>query len=342
MKILVLKPSSLGDVILALPVARLLKRNFPTAEIHWWINRELVPLLDGDPDISKVIPFDRHRWATPVGWPEAFRTMRSLRLERYDWIIDLQSLARSALIGWIANGSLTIGLDDRREGAPALHDHSVPRPFARCHAADWYLAVLQALNVPIHQRFEWLPVRPDASSVVNSVWPSDSCRWVGFQPGARWPNKRWPASAFADVAHRLLRRDPSLCFAVFGGQGDRLLGAEICRQVGPRCLDLTGRLTLQTLVAWIHRCSLFITNDTGPMHMAAALKVPLVALFGPTDPASTGPYGQPESVLRMDLECSPCEKSTCRNPDFMACLVRLDSHRVAEAAWSRLGASVVS
>ena len=335
-KILILKPSSLGDVVQALPVARLLRHQFTRAEIHWWANREFIPLLERDPDIAKVIPFDRHRWGKPSGWPMAFDIVQEMRQQHYDWVIDLQGLARSALVGWFASGTMTIGLEDHREGAPAFYDQAVPRPTRQAHAVDWYLEVLKTLRVPVHFQFEWLPVQPDAQTVVEAIWPHHGGSWVGLQPGARWLNKRWPAESFAEVAHGLLSSNPNLRIAVLGGASDRPLGELISQKVGPRCHDLTGRLTLPSMVAWLKRCSLLITNDTGPMHVAAALGTPLVALFGPTDPAHTGPYGQPEAVLRLDIPCSPCQTPTCHFQEPMACLRRLSVAQVLEAARRRL------
>ncbi len=336
MKILVLKPSSLGDVVQALPVARLLRRHFPEAEIHWWLNRELAPLLEHDPDIRRVIPFDRKRWGAPTGWPSALRIIRGMRRERYDWVIDLQSLARSGLVAWLAQGGLTVGLDDRREGASGFHDVSVPRASYQTHAVDWYLDVLRWQGVPVHWDFDWLPRNEDAATVVESVWPANGHRWIALQPGARWLNKRWPAEHFAALAQRLLAHDESLRIVVLGGDADRPLGAQVAGLAGERCLDLTGQLSLPGMVEWLRRCSLMITNDTGPMHVAVALGRPVIGLFGPTEPTRTGPYGQLAHTLRVDLPCAPCMKATCANAEPLACLKGLTVERVFRAAIARL------
>ena len=336
MKILILKPSSLGDVVQALPVARLLKRHFPGAEIHWWLNREFVPLLAHDPDIHRVIPFDRKRWGSPAGWPGAIGSIRELRGEHYDWVIDLQSLARSGLVAWLARGGLTVGLDDPREGAPGLYDLAVPRASFDTHAVDWYLAVLRRLGVPVHWDFEWLPRNDEAATVIDSFWPIAGERWIALQPGARWFNKRWPVAHFTALAGRLLAHDPSLRIAVLGGNDDQPLGAEIAAHNGERCLDLTGQLSLPGMVEWLRRSALLVTNDTGPMHVAVALGRPVVALFGPTEPSRTGPYGQLANVLRFDLPCAPCLKSACANAEPLACLKSLSVDRVFRAVMERL------
>ncbi len=160
MKILILKPSSLGDVIQALPVLRLLKRHLPAAEIFWWIDSSLAPLLEGDPDLAGIVRFERRRWAAPRHWPEMLRSIRWMREQNFDWVIDLQCLARSGAFAWLANGKFFIGLDEVREGARGFYDVAVRRPSFHTHAVDWYLAVLPHLGVPVHKNFQWLPERP--------------------------------------------------------------------------------------------------------------------------------------------------------------------------------------
>ena len=337
MKVLILKPSSLGDVVQAIPVARLLKRHAPKTEIHWWLNRELVPLLAHDPDISRVIPFDRRRWATLPGAADALSVIQAVRREKYDLVIDLQCLARSALMGWVARGGLYLGLEDGREGSTALYDQVVPAPRNGKHAVDRYLEVLRALQIPVDTAFDWLPVNAEAATVVEAVWPQDGRQWILFQPGARWSNKRWPSESFGELARRIIASCPNAKIAVLGSEADRAFGLRISQMAGPSCLDLTGRLNLPGMVEWIRRARVMVTNDTGPMHVAAAVGTPIVAIFGPTDPARTGPYGQLDSVLRTELPCAPCLKATCTNLDNLACLKRVEIQQVFDQVLARLG-----
>lgn len=340
MKILILKPSSLGDVVQALPVARLLRLRFPGARLHWWVNADLAPLLEDDPDIARIVPFERRHWARPESIGRGINAIRQLRSERYDWVLDLQGLARSAALAWLARGRLTVGLEDWREGAPALFDVSVPRPSPTTHAVDWYLAVLRTLEVPVDRTFDWLPIRPGAAAAVAAQsGPPDSV-WIALQPGARWRNKRWPADRFAETAQRLISENPHCRIAVLGGAADRPLGAGIAAVGGSRVLDLTGRLTLPEMVEWIRRCAVLVTNDTGPMHVAAALGRPVVGIFGPTDPRRTGPYGQTDQILRVPMPCAPCLKPSCHLEDPIACLTRIPVQSVVEAVTARLRSPV--
>lgn len=336
MKILILKPSSLGDVIQALPVLRLLKRHQPLATIHWWIDSRLAPLLAGDPDLAGVVRFERQRWASPLHWPEMWRSVRWLRAQNYDWVIDLQGLARSSAFAWLTNGQLLVGLDEAREGARALYDVIVPRASYHTHAVDWYLAVLTRLSVPVDGNFTWLPERPAVAADVKSKWPTEAGRWIALQPGARWQNKRWPAGHFAELVRATARDFSEVRFVILGGGDDQPLGKIISAAAPDRCLNLAGQTSLLEMIEWLRRCELVVTNDTGPAHAAAALGKPTLSLFGPTEPRRTGPYGQLPRALRHPLPCAPCMKSRCAWPQPLECLTAISSATVAARVRSEL------
>ena len=320
LKILILKPSSLGDVVQALPVLRLLKRHLPDSEIFWWVDSRLAPLLGGDPDLTGVVRFERRRWAAPLHWPEMVRSIRSLRAQSFDWVIDLQCLARSGAFAWLANGKLLVGLDEPREGARGFYDIIVRRPSFHTHAVDWYLDVLPRLGVPVHWNFTWLLERPEVTAAIRKKWPIGNARWLALQPGARWPNKRWPAEHFAALVRRLSADNADVRFAILGDLENQPLAAEIARAAPERCLDLAGRTSLPEMVEWLRLCEMLVTNDSGPMHVAAALGKPVVAIFGPTEPRRTGPYGQLHRVEQLNLPCVPCLKPRCNFEKPLECL----------------------
>jgi lipopolysaccharide heptosyltransferase II len=320
LKILVLKPSSLGDVVQALPVLRLLKLHWPAAEIFWWVDTSLAPLLEGDPDLAGVVRFERRRWASPVHWPEMWRSIHWMRRQAFDLVIDLQCLARSGAFAWLARGKLLAGLDEPREGARGYYDLMAPRPSWDTHAVDWYLEVLKLLHVPVHWNFNWLPERPAIAAGVKQKWQAGSGGWIVLQPGARWINKRWPVEHFANLISKLATAYPDFRFAILGGEADRELGAALARADSQRCLDLTGKISLPEMVEWIRSSRLMISNDTGPMHVAAALGKPLAAIFGPTEPRRTGPYRQRDRVVQTSLPCVPCMKSYCTFSKPLECL----------------------
>ena len=312
MKILILKPSSLGDVVQALPVLRLLKLHFPDSEIHWWIEVRSALLLEGDPDLAGIFRFDRKRWARPWHWGELASSIREIRRHRFDLVIDLQSLIRSGAVAWLANGAFTVGLHDWRELTPGFYDVSVSRPNPETHAVDWYLEALRALGVPVHLNFEWMPERPAVAAEVEELWSLQGHPWIALLPGARWDNKRWPLEHFQNLIRTLRRQHEGLRFVILGSGADHPLGAAISTVAPEACLDLTGRTTLLQLIEVLRVCRGVVTNDTGPMHVAAALGVPTVGIFGPTEPRRTGPYGQLENILRAPLPCAPCFKEIGR------------------------------
>lgn len=340
-RILILKPSSLGDVVQALPVLRLLKRQLPEAQIYWWIARDLQPLLERDPDLTGCLIFDRRAGFSAAGLRSFWKSLRDARELRFDWVIDLQALARSAIFAWLVDAAFSIGLADTREGAPALYDVAVRRPAGPAHAVDWYLAVVRALGLRSDLEFEWLPPRPELAALVAQKWaPHGSRRSVALVPGARWPNKHWPARRWVELAGRLTANDPSLHVLVLGAASDEALGAVIAAARPGRVRNLCGQTILPALIEIIRGCAAMVTNDTGPMHVAAVLGIPVIGLFGPTDPSRTGPYGQENLAVRHPLECAPCLRPTCSRKTFAECLELIDVDRVVQEVQLRLQAAV--
>ncbi len=319
-------------MIHALPVLRLLKLHFRHAEIFWWIDTSLASLVEDDPDLAGIVRFERKRWGKIQHWPEMFQSIRQLRAQQFDLVIDLQCLARSGAFAWLANGKKLVGLDEIREGARGFYDLAVPRSSYFTHAADWYLSVLPPLGVPVHKNFIWLPERSSVKAEIFKKWPAFQAetKLILLQPGARWENKRWPATHFAELVRLTLLKFPAVQFAVLGGKDEKMLGEKICKVAPNKVLNLCGTTTLPEMIEWVRRGDLLVTNDTGPMHVAAALGKPLVALFGPTEPRRTGPYGQLQNVMRLELPCSPCMKSSCAFVKTNECLQGLSPFSVLE------------
>ncbi|MEO8426972.1 MAG: lipopolysaccharide heptosyltransferase II [Verrucomicrobiota bacterium] len=320
MKILILKPSSMGDVVQALPVLRLIKSHLPRSEVYWWLASGLLPLLEGDPHVTGIFAFERDRWKSPRNWNEVLRSIQEIRSYHFDWVIDLQGLARSGLFAWLANGQFTIGVNDPREGAAGFYDVFVPRPSFHTHAVDWYLQLLPVLGVPVHWNFTWLRPRPEVVAAIQQKWKPDGARWIVLNPGARWSNKRWPVQYYAELLDCLAIAAPDLRFAILGSDEDALLGEAVAQVHPRRCLNLAGQTSIPEMIEWIRLCDLMVTNDTGPMHVAAALRKPVVSMFGPTEPRRTGPYFQTDRTIQTALPCVPCLNHTCHYEKPFECL----------------------
>jgi heptosyltransferase-1 len=328
-RILIIKPSSLGDVTHALPVLRLLRRKWPAAQISWLVAPYCAGLLEGHKDLDEVILFDRRRfgtaWKSPSAGLELIRFKRDLRRRKFDLVIDLQGLLRSGWLAFYTGAPVRIGFANAREFAPLFYTHRVPIEDVEQHAVDRYLKIAAALGCetsPVEFDF---PLTDADREYVDSIIPAEP--FAVLLPGTNWPTKRWPAEHFEELVEPL--RERFGLASVLAGGAD---AAELAPQI-PGALNLAGRTSLPQLVALLQRASLVVANDSGPMHIAAALGRPLVTMFGPTNPVRTGPYGRPECVVELELPCSPCYRRYCAH---QSCLRWLSIEPVLEAAQGQL------
>ena len=328
MKVLILKPSSLGDIIHAIPVLRLIKIQRPDWEVHWWIAKHFAPVLEMDSDISALHYFDRQAWGSFRGIRLSLNRIRRMQRERFDVVIDLQGLARSALHGWALQGGYMLGLDQKREGASLFYDEAIERPNQKTHAVDWCRSMLPKLGLQSEGSFEWLPERTWISKKLSEMGFDPGRRWIALCPGARWRSKQWSLESFTTLVNKF--NSKNIRFAVIGGMEDRVMGKHLGEL--DRVIDLTGRTTLCEMVEWLRVCSVVVTNDTGPMHVAAALNTPVVALFGPTDPRLTGPYGVKAKIFHhRELPCVPCFRRSCTHSHDRECLMSITPDEVVAA-----------
>jgi lipopolysaccharide heptosyltransferase I len=300
MRILIIKPSSLGDVVHALPTVNLIRRKYPDAHITWLINDSLVSLLQHCPVIDELLPFERERFRSPWKLPHFVRFLRELREKRFDVVVDLQGLLRSGLMSWGTHAQRRIGLSDAREGARFFYNEIVPVP--HIHAVDRYLCAARHLGC------EATPIEFPLG--ISSEIKREGL--IGVNPSARWATKLWGNDKFTELVRRLPRERVVLT----GAAGER----EEVGKIAQGCRNLAGETDLFQLAELYRRCAVVITNDSGPMHVAAAVGTPVVGIFGPTDPSLTGPYGKEHVVLRVDIPCSPCLKDHCTNKIHMECM----------------------
>lgn len=313
-RILIVKPSALGDVVHALPILNLLRLRWPKAHIAWLVMPAFAGLLEGHPQLDRVIPFERRQlakaWKDPGRLGELFRLTRDLREARFDLVIDLQGLLRS---GWLTSRTrapVRVGFANAREGAPLFYTHRVPVRSKEVHAIERYLSVAEALGCgrqPV--RFIFPTDDTDRAAVAEMLGGID--RYAVLLPGTNWATKRWPVEHFAETA-RKVRERMGLGIVVAGGADVTGLAARI-----PFDANLAAGTSIRQLVALLERAELVIANDSGPMHIAAALGRPLVTLFGPTNPIRTGPYNRPDTVARVDIPCSPCYSRRCSHTSCM-------------------------
>jgi len=323
-RILVIKLSSLGDIAHALPSVRALKER-TGAEIDWVTQPEYAELLACDSDVSRVIEFPRRHFARG-----AFAFLRALRREKYDAIIDLQGLMKSALVARLARGKKRVGPAWAREGAHAFYQAQPPRgEGTRRHAVEELMDVAQ-LVAPGKNPFADLPLHfPDVES------DGQPGPHVALAPFSRWNTKDWPQEKFVELGRRLVK-EMGCRIRILGGAGNEEAGASMARQIGAGARNLCGRTDLVGMCSLLKNMDLLITVDSGPMHWADAMGVPLVAVFGATDPARTGPYHQLDHVVAKEgLACRPCHSRICARGD-LACLRTLEVEAVYQAALAQL------
>lgn len=308
-KILIIKPSSFGDIVQSLPVASALKQQFPAAEITWLVNDNYLELLRLCPDIDKLIPFYRERWGKIKNLGKNIGQWRELacgiRQERFELVIDLQGLLRSGLLTAVSGAPVRIGFREAREGAWLFYNHRVQLPPALTQALKRYLFLIHNLGCPETGPVFNLKIPPALREWAKQYWQGEGSR-IAVCPGGRWATKRWPAGNYAELLNRL---NGQVIF--LGARTDRAMAEEIVSRVKYKVINLTGKTSLVQLAALLAQADVLITNDSGPMHLAAALACPLVALFGPTDHLRTGPWGDQHRILFTDLFCRPCRRRQC-------------------------------
>lgn len=318
-RILIIKPSSPGDIIHALPVLRRLRARFPKSHIAWLVATPFVNMLDADPALSEVIPFDRKHYGR-LG--RSFRVtadfwgfVRSMRVKRFDLVIDLQGLIRSGFMSIFSGARERIGFRDAREMAWVFYNRRVGRLPADMHAADKLLAVCGMLDLPeVAPDFRLALTAEDhahAATLLDETGIGRDGRFAVLVPGTRWETKKWPVERYGELAREMMERHG--LSSVLVGAASEIEDGRIAETASlnrdrshPAARNLCGRTTFRQLAALIERAAVVVTADSAPMHIAAAHGRPLVALFGPTNPVRTGPYGRMDDVIRLPLECSPC------------------------------------
>ena len=317
-RVCLIKPSSLGDVVHAFPVLSSLRELWPTARIAWVVNRGLRGLLDGHPDLDEVIPFDRSKvQLNPGGIASISRFLLDLRRRRFDLAVDLQGLLRSGVMTLATGAPVRVGLADSREGSRHFYTHRIAPPGTELHAVDRLLAVAAAFGAEVSiPRFR-VAISPDDLAWANTTLAGVPRPTVAINVGARWLTKRWPPEQFAVVARRAVQQRGAGLVLV-GAQEDRPLVDALNVALGSvNALDLCGRTTLPQLAAIAREADVVLSNDTGPLHLAAATGSKVVGVYTCTSPTRTGPYGPNAVAVQSCVWCAPSFVKTCPRLDCM-------------------------
>jgi heptosyltransferase-2 len=319
-------PNWIGDAVMATPALMAIRRAFPAARLTVVASPLVAELFTFHPGCDQVTVFDklgRHR-----GFLGFLRFCRELRRERYNFAILLQNAIEAAAMAVFAGIPRRAGYCT--EGRGLLLNQGIPAVDKKhgLHHVDYYLRMLRQLGLPADDRRLRLALTDAEESRAAELLGSGT--WVAINPGASYGTaKRWLPERFATVADGLAA-EYGVSVVLTGGSGEDEIGADIARSMQSPALNLIGRTSVRELMAVLARCRLVVTNDSGPMHIAAAFGVPIVAVFGPTDHATTSPASDNCRIVRSPVDCAPCMLSKC--PIDHRCMERVTADDVLGAA----------
>jgi heptosyltransferase-1 len=327
-RIAILKPSALGDVVHALPVLTALREQFPDARITWVVNKAYEPLLAGHPHLTDTLPFDRGAFRKHPGRAVTYslRFADELRRRRFDLVIDLQGLLRTGLMAAATGAPVRVGFADAREGSRHFYTQRVEVPDAdRIHAVDRYWRVAEALGAGGRPKRFVVPLRQAELNAADRKLAGLPRPWLALAVGARWVTKRWPPAHFAELANRA--QETFGGSILFVGSGDDIAPSlEVAGRLRGPWRDFTGKTTLPRLAALLSKCDVMLANDTGPLHLAAALGRPCVAPYTCTKAALHGPYGSPTGGVETAVPCGGSYLKQC--PHGLVCMTELTAERL--------------
>jgi heptosyltransferase II len=337
-RILVRGPNWLGDAVMCEPALRGLRGLFPDAQVTLLVKPAVADLFVGHPAVTRLLTYDskgRH-----AGFSGKWALAKQLRRQGFDLAVLFQNAFEAAFLTFLARVPRRYGYATDGRSLLLSDPVAVPDPRMLIHQVRYYWDLLKPLGLTGDPPVPELVVLPEEEQAMvgrcaqGGLTPTDIV--VGINPGSTYGDaKRWLPERFAEVTERLCRTihtspGQQVSVVIFGAKGEERLGQEIAARLSSRSLVLSGATTIRELMAAVKRCSLLLTNDTGPMHIASAFKVPVVAVFGPTDWRTTSPFGGAHAIVREPVDCAPCLLREC--PIDHRCMTRVTVDQVYEAA----------
>jgi len=344
--ILIVKLSAIGDVIHTLPALNAIRRRYADAHITWLVEESAAGLVTGHPALDRVIIVPRKTWIKGFHQRPGYQTLRDMtrfvgriRDTRYHLILDFQALLKSSIWIALARGDRKVGFGrgmEHMESSWVFLNERIPPISMEVHALDRGLHMLRAIGIPADTVEYRLPIREQDRRWCRNLLeqaPGDAHGPVlAFNPAAKWETKLWEPQKFSRLADRI--SDAYGARIVFtGAREDRTALDAMIHDMAHPALNAAGRTSLMELAALFEEVAAVVTTDTGPMHLAAAVNTPTVALFGPTAPWRTGPYGSGHRVVRSGPPCSPCFSRDCAHPE---CMTNISVDQVMDACQSVL------
>jgi len=304
--ILIIKPSSLGDIVLALPALTALRKNFPDARISWLVRPEFAPLLKNHPHLTEIISFDRKflgkAWFDPRAFGALLSLIRRLRRSKLDVVFDFQGLFRTASLAWLSGCKKRFGMTNARELAHIFYTDKVPQDSDCYHLVDYYLKIIRTAGAfELGVKFV-LPQRAEATDSVDRLLKSHGItdnNYAVLIPGSAHTDKCWPTKRFAALADKVTSKF-GLSIIATGTAPEASIVETLKSLANVPITNLAGQTSLSELIALLRAAKIVVSNDTGPGHIAAALDVPLAIIFGRSNPVRVAPYGKKQCVVAID------------------------------------------
>lgn len=310
----------IGDAVMTMPALRALRKGLPDTKISLLVRPWVAPLFENNPDINEIIIYEK-KYNSLIG---KLRLSSMLKTKGFCSSILFQNAFDAALIAFLSGIPERIGYN--RDGRGFLLTNAIPfdNDDRKMHHVDYYLNILRKAGIKAEYSLPYIFLSIEERLMARDILKDLKRPVVGINPGASYGStKRWPPDRFADVSRRIISElDGSA--VVFGGQSEIGIAEEIVSNfqlstLKSQLLVMAGKTDLRELSALISECDVFLTNDSGPMHIGYAVRTPLIAIFGSTDPALTGPLGKGNIVIKKDIDCSPCFKRSC-SKQKMVCM----------------------
>lgn len=312
-KILVINLMYLGDLLFMTPLLRTLRSNYPAAKIDLLVDQNNQSVVLYNPYISELIAIDKKGYHNKL--PNYLRLLFSIRKECYDLVINLHPNERASAIAAFCGAKQIVGLSAKGFGrffSELVHKRR------DIHQVDAYLEIGKILGLRMDNHGLEMQVDRISKQNAEKLW-AEAGLWntkvIGLNTGGSWPTKRWTTDGFAKLAEMLQQDGYQVVF--FGGPMDKSMVDEIVGRMKKKPVIFTGRVNLLELAALIKKCTVFVSGDSGPMHIATSQGVPVVAIFGPSDPVRYAPYHISHCIIKADVECLACGEHKCEHHSCM-------------------------
>ncbi len=321
-RILIVLLGAIGDVSRALPVLGRLRQNYPEAHIAWAVEPVAAPLLAEHPALNEVLVYRRNQG--PLAFPPFLWTVRQ---RHFDLVLDLQRHLKSGLVSFCSRAPVRLGFHRKntKEGNWLFSTHRIPPVKEFTLKLAQYLKFADALGIAHGEVHFSLRLSAEEEKRVDCLLTSTPPSFAAFFLGSRWESRFWFTDYTAEVARRLVE-EFALGVVLLGGQGERKFAEKVTRQAGVPLIDLTGQTGLRELIGIFQRARVAMGPDSGPMHVAAAVGVPVVSLWGATSPARSAPWGAEQLIIVGQAACSPCYVRRC--PIGRLCMRRITPEMV--------------